>query len=1351
MANLHLDSGALTPQHAIEAINEVSLNVENLKNIIGDVNGYGTGIDNSYKTSVSESIGDFSKVSPNIPVGVVFSDYTDSFSSVGINDFYLTLIPIGDLTIRTYDNKTYIKVEVNDLKEDNQYSVIGRKLLFLKNPIGTFTVSYKGTYPGSEYGAGFTPNCIPSPSLLAENKITKPSVVKVSDRVYEVTVSSSNIYDKTTYQKNVDFVLKDKFTKFISSTGAILAPKEEVSVWKLFNGEYQKIDDANIYLMSPSKYRFETSIPINTSDTFVLSVNNWTVSDSLALLFKFAFNHSHNGEELGSQILHSSLSGLRASRYNQADRRYGISNIQGDDHPQYFNREGYIQNNDGNFNNAIIGDVLIGSSDPHNLYNNTVGNSRKIYFGSVSDAVSLLYDFAFKGLKLYGSENGLKIETHANPNNPDNSYAVALELDGNKIYSTGDKNSLPNTLNIESKNGVTKFVNTEGGLSKIIAKTLNINDIVASGNISITDPSSTLTIGGVKFANSDGNVNVSSGSGNKITFGSDVDLSNINVENMTPKTINIKGEGKILFGTQDGATLTEKDNSIVVTSKLPVVFDGSGKNTGIQNKNATYNPYMNIYTSAKNGGSSTPTDHDTYIEAGKGDIYFLKDSTVPQVENGISYGFGDSTPAGSTRLDNLTSWPKSNIHASVGNFKSTTVAVSSLRERRGVNFGDVGSIYVTGSDTECPPGWMVVESKNGVVFVDARSGAIDCQSMTYSTITTGDIKAFGSITIDENLGVTGNTSVAGDISSENINVVGKGTFGTLDIKGTSRFTGDVSFTENVGINSNLNVNGTISSSNSIKGNELFIKSRSILSGPVDLSDSLKVGGVSSFEGVITAASDLRVSGSINSANATIERISASSLKTTEAIDARGGIASSGLISSTGNIETTKDIVANIGRFSSKLSTLDFDAQGSVSISKTLTVEEKAIFNGQAVIGSKEADKLTVNGNAIFNNGKTSFVGAVDVNDDATFKSDLNVIGTLDLQSNANIRGSIDVSGPVVASASLSAKTISTEEQMYVGSDLNVIGITKIGGSIEVNDGAIIRGGISLGEDGKILTVSSNAQFNNNKTIFSGEVDITDVLNISGETHINSSITIDGALTAAGNTTVQGVLTANVVRTDAQAEFRGGISVGRQAKLEALVVDGKSIFNNDVNYYGTIAYNGDITTLSTSIATLGTVNVTKFINQSDNSGTNQFAASSIFNNDITIAGNATIKGSIISGTPTSGVTIEGNSVTLNGPTSLITSKTALIDKISGGATKVIGSISSRNSTAATKAVSLSNKRYTIMDNLYVEDSQVNASDIFCLGTLYVGDMQVIEVPGSNNRFDENSAVMNIRAARARYAP
>ena len=176
MANLHLDSGALTPQHAIEAINEVSLNVENIKNTIGDVNGYGTGIENSYKTSISESIGDFSKVSPNTPIGAVFSDYTDSFSSVGINDFYLTLIPVGDLTIRTSDNKTYIKVEANDLKEDNQYSVIGRKLLFLKNPTGSFTVSYKGTYPGSEYGSGFTPNCIPSPSLLAENKIPKPSV-----------------------------------------------------------------------------------------------------------------------------------------------------------------------------------------------------------------------------------------------------------------------------------------------------------------------------------------------------------------------------------------------------------------------------------------------------------------------------------------------------------------------------------------------------------------------------------------------------------------------------------------------------------------------------------------------------------------------------------------------------------------------------------------------------------------------------------------------------------------------------------------------------------------------------------------------------------------------------------------------------------------------------------------------------------------------------------------------------------------------------------------------------------------------------------------------------------------------
>ena len=39
-----------------------------------------------------------------------------------------------------------------------------------------------------------------------------------------------------------------------------------------------------------------------------------------------------------------------------------------------------------------------------------------------------------------------------------------------------------------------------------------------------------------------------------------------------------------------------------------------------------------------------------------------------------------------------------------------------------------------------PPGWLVIESKNGVVFVDARAGAIDCQTIVYSEVTTGNLK-----------------------------------------------------------------------------------------------------------------------------------------------------------------------------------------------------------------------------------------------------------------------------------------------------------------------------------------------------------------------------------------------------------------------------------------------------------------------------------------------------------------------------------------------------------------------------------------------------------------------------------
>ena len=219
----------------------------------------------------------------------------------------------------------------------------------------------------------------------------------------------------------------------------------------------------------------------------------------------------------------------------------------------------------------------------------------------------------------------------------------------------------------------------------------------------------------------------------------------------------------------------------------------------------------------------------------------------------------------------------------------------------------------------------------------------------------------------------------------------------------------------------------------------------------------------------------------------------------------------------------------------------------------------------------------------------------------------------------------------------------------------------------------------------------------------------------------------------------------------QSKLNGGLTVEKQTQLDALFVSGKSIFDNDITSSGELHISGNITSLITSNATFGSLTALAGVNQSDNKSLNQFAGNTVFNNGVSVSGDLSVKGILSSGSAEMGVVIEGNSVRLNGDTSLIRSNSASIDKISGRSRKVVAAIGSKSTGTSQIASQLSNKSYTIMDNVFVEDSMVNNGDIFCTGTLYVGDMQVIEVPGAEKRFNESSTVMNIRARRAKYAP
>ena len=84
---------------------------EVLANIIGDMNGYGNTSTNSFKSSLSESIGDASKISIDLPLGVEFEDYSESFATHDKNDFVLSLLPTKDIQIIDGLGTNYTKVE----------------------------------------------------------------------------------------------------------------------------------------------------------------------------------------------------------------------------------------------------------------------------------------------------------------------------------------------------------------------------------------------------------------------------------------------------------------------------------------------------------------------------------------------------------------------------------------------------------------------------------------------------------------------------------------------------------------------------------------------------------------------------------------------------------------------------------------------------------------------------------------------------------------------------------------------------------------------------------------------------------------------------------------------------------------------------------------------------------------------------------------------------------------------------------------------------------------------------------------------------------------------------------------
>ena len=1350
MDKLTLLSGStITQQGTIDAINRLANTSNSIIGDIGDVNNF-SGSRDSFNTTLAGTMGNGELLAPQIPFGETITDFTENFSGSSSNDFVLTLTPLTDVTIVSQSGRAYEKVDKAAMTNDAHYSIDGRRLNFYKKPEGQFSVTYKGKFPSISGYEKYTTNTYPNVSSVAAGKQPKSEVQKLDNTTYSVTIKPTTKIGDIDTPNGIQPTLPDKVRTYIDSNGIKEANPSDVSVWVKSDGRYQRISDAVVYLLSDSTFKFKTQMSLPEAPEIVLYANGWTISDGINLLYKLFTSHSHNGEDPSALLSHSKLVDLISDRYVNGQPGFGRSRHRGDDHPHYFHRDGYTTDNPGNFNNAILGDVLIGSTNPGDLYNNTLDNSNKLFFGSVSTGASFMYDKDFQGVRLFGANSGLKINTHGLPGEEKNLYATALEFDGNKLYSTGDKGDAKNVLNIRAKDGLVKVSKTDEELASIEAKDIAVQDASVSGTLA------TKGTGGIKVAK----VDFRSNDGNKVEVTSEdpaatveyrvpVSVDKLTAKSFNPTSIGIYGEGEIKFGETDANSFKSVNGAATMTGKKPLTIEESGKNTGIRYQRQEGLPFANLYVSAENGGQATQTDHHTYFETGNGSLYFLKDTTKVNTLMGVKYGFGELAKDGATRVDSLTLMPRTNIFAGIGDFYGIKVKESSLKDRRGIHVGPDANIYATGADADCPPGWLVVESRNGVVFAETRAGEMNCSNLSYSEVTTGPLKIFGSASIDKNIGLNGNIDAGGYVSAD------KGEFKTkvltkeIEVTGNSRFTGTVDFTENVDINSGLTVGGSIKTKNRLESNELTVQSSAIFSGPATFSKQINIDGDIYSRAGFNGSGTISTTGVMNADQAKFNSASIGQLSVVNKLDARAGISGSGDFVTTGNLTADGDITATNARYTGSATSGMLDVERDASIRGDFYVGGKVQLNGDTYVGSDDKDKLNVLANATFNNNRNIFLGDVEISAPVAIKSELEVVGQSTFQSSIKSKAGMEVDGPIVSKSSAEFTALDIKENVSVASNIYAKGDIVSDGQIRADKGATILGNTNLGQQGDNINISGDVIFGNEKTTFSGEVLMTDKVTISGETTLNSRVNVEGSIKAKGNLEVEGIANVKTIRADAQSEFKGGVIIDRQAEMNSVYIKDKAIMEKDLIVSGGISLQGDITSVPASIATLGQVNLAKGITQIGAAETNSFAGQTRFNADVTISGRLFASGAIHTGSERSGITIENNSIVMNGDASLIKTDVMTVNSITGNSTKTVP-ITSSNAAMSREASNLSRKKFTTINNAYIEDSMVANGNLFCLGTLFVGAIEVVEGEKSKNDL-QNRTPLNIIARRAKYAP
>ena len=806
--------------------------IENSLNAFGDAIGnlHGNG---DYQYELNRFINNLGSTVGSViydaayPFGEDVTNLSETFNLTDRKYAILSLVA-DTLVVPTLSLPGYNFVEgFENLANDNDFSIDGRVLYFKKKPTSAFTITYSGNTPTSSniLEQGYRPNLIPNP---ASPTFTRPTLTINSGRVRVTIPTADAISTGTSLEGQYPVVLSGYLQQFISPSGAITCPLAYISAYKINigTGVATKITCDAIRIISEQVYELTTGEIIDLdNDVILISISNVGITEALHTAIRELQEHKHDGQDLSTPMLHADLADLIPISSNE-DIQYSKSIVPGNNHPEYFHREGYNELDGGTYGNAILGDMFLASTDPTNKFNNTNDPSNRIIFGETSGLGHVIFRNA------EGTTDDLEISSASNGIYVSYQHTNAAKV-GIRMSSSGaggshkmSNKASTNDLLIDSSTGKTVFGEQVAGLQDIEGK--NIIFKGATFSESLTMPTgSDLYLGTIDIGVDDNVghtytiVNITDTSlvpGAKIVSAVPFEFNNASVTKLTVTNGLLKEGSKIYFGADiiaPSSYIESKSNKMVYVSDFSLDIEGSGIRNGI-NFQKDANKYMTIYTSANDGSTASPADNNGFIEVKGGELYLIRPTDEIVTVDTITHSFQNNT--GTVQIDDLDKWIRSDLFIN---------KLVSSRLEFGI-YNAITSTVAQGGDSNK----IIVHSNNGVLFSRDQSEDYAVAALDKCDITVKDVYANNVITDI----ITAETS-----SIKHISIPSDGTYAVLEIYGRSAFNAPVT------ISSTLDVNSTLTSSSIENGGNIRTNSMQV-AGNIS-TDTLSVLKSVAFAGI----------------------------------------------------------------------------------------------------------------------------------------------------------------------------------------------------------------------------------------------------------------------------------------------------------------------------------------------------------------------------------------------------------------------------------------------------------------------------------------------------------------------